>query len=102
MNNIVPIDLLPGKGAQVLDGKTRVTSEAQARETAEKFEAVFIAQMLSQMKMGIDPDGPMGGGQGEEGFRSVLNEEMGKVIADAGGFGIADAIYREILRMQES
>ena len=58
--------------------------------------------MLNHMNMGVDPDGPFGGGKGEEAFQSVASEKYGEAIAEMGGIGIADAIYREILKMQES
>ncbi|GAB4177308.1 MAG: hypothetical protein OHK0024_15020 [Thalassobaculales bacterium] len=74
----------------------------KARQTAEEFEAVFIAQMMAPMFKGIKTDGLMGGGHGEEMFRSLLLNEYGKNIAKAGGFGIADTVYREMLRQQEA
>ena len=51
---------------------------------------------------GVKTDGPMGGGQGESMFRALLNEEYGKIVAGTGGVGIADAVYREIIKLQES
>lgn len=77
------------------------TREARARETAEDFEAMFIAQMLNAMKLGVDPDSAFGGGAGEEAFQSQMAEEYGKSMAKVGGIGVADAIYKAILRAQE-
>lgn len=80
----------------------RPTSDAGvARRTAEEFEAVFLAQMLEYMVAGLDTSGPFGGGHGEEVFRSLLTQEYGRAIAKAGGVGLADAVQREILRLQE-
>lgn len=76
--------------------------QIHARETAEDFEAVFLAQMLGHMNMGIDPEGPFGGGKGEEAFNSLVAEKYGEAMTEMGGIGIADAIYKEILRMQEA
>jgi hypothetical protein len=45
--------------------------------------------------------GPFGGGHGEEVFRSLLTQEYGRSMARAGGVGFADAVQREILRLQE-
>jgi Rod binding domain-containing protein len=80
---------------------TKVASPDKARETAEELEAMFLAQMIGHMFEGIETDGPFGGGHGEEMFRSMLFDEFGKAIARAGGIGIADAVQREILRVQE-
>ena len=70
-------------------------------DAAKEFEAVFISTMLNQMFAGIRTDGPFGGGHGEEQFRGLLVEEYGKAIADAGGFGLADAVRRELIAIQE-
>ena len=71
------------------------------RETAQDFEAVFLSQMLKPMFEGIETDGMFGGGQGEEMWRSLMVDEYGKSIAKQGGIGIADAVMRTMLEMQE-
>ncbi|HEX9835400.1 MAG TPA: rod-binding protein [Alphaproteobacteria bacterium] len=72
-----------------------------AKRAAEEFEAQFLAQMLEHMFADVRTDGPFGGGQAEEIYRSLLMQEYGKVIAKAGGVGLADTVRREILRAQE-
>ena len=72
------------------------------RKAAVEFEEVFISQMLEHMFAGVPTDGPFGGGNGESIFRSLLNNEYAKLIGRSGGVGIADAVYREIIRLQES
>lgn len=74
----------------------------KARQTAEEFEALFLSQMLAPIfeQMGTDP--MFGGGPGEQVYRSMMVQEYGKAIARSGGVGIADAVQREILRLQES
>lgn len=72
------------------------------REAAEEFEAVFLAQMLAPMFEGLKTDEMFGGGPGEDIYRSVLVEEYGKAIARSGGVGIADAVQRELLNLQEA
>jgi Rod binding domain-containing protein len=57
--------------------------------------------MLEHMFADVRTDGPFGGGQAEEIYRSLLMQEYGKVIAKAGGVGLADTVRREILRAQE-
>lgn len=74
---------------------------AQARKAAEEFEAFFIAQTMESMFAGIKTDGPFGGGHAEEMFRSMLSQEYGKTMVRGGGIGIADQVYREILKTQE-
>ena len=77
-------------------------SPTEQRNAANEFEQFFIAQMLEHMFAGIPTDGPFGGGNGESIFRSLLNTEYAKLMSRAGGVGIADAVHKEILRLQES
>lgn len=74
---------------------------AQAREAAQEFEAVFLSQMLEHMFAGVSTDGLFGGGQAESTYRSLMLTEYGRVIARAGGVGIADQVMAEILKLQE-
>ncbi len=71
------------------------------REKAKEFEAVFISQMLSPMFEGIEVDDNFGGGHAEKMFRGMQVTEMAKAISEGGGIGIADAIVKEMLKMQE-
>ncbi|MFQ5347668.1 MAG: rod-binding protein [Rhodothalassiaceae bacterium] len=81
------------------DGSTR---ERAMRKAAEDFEAVFLGQMLRPMFKGLATDGLFGGGHAEEIYRSLLIDEMGRSIAKSGGVGIADAVYRELVSIQEA
>lgn len=76
-------------------------TRTEARKVSEEFEAIFVQQMVEQMWSGIETDGPFGGGNAERIFRSLLNEEYSIQIARGGGLGIADNVYREILKLQE-
>lgn len=87
-------------GADVPKVGARPTA-AQARRVAEEFESVFLAQFTSIMFSSVKSEGPFGGGPTEDIFKSLLAQEYGKTLARAGGFGVADSVYREILRSQE-
>ena len=68
---------------------------------AHEFEAQFISQMLENMFSGIDTKESLGGSGEEETYRSMLTDEYGKLMARAGGIGVADSVKREMLKMQE-
>jgi len=91
--------LIAAKPKPVLTGAAK--TEAEATKAAKDFEAVFINQMIGTMFEGIKTDGPFGGGPAEAMFRSLMIDHYSKSIADQGGFGLADQVKREILRMQE-
>jgi len=76
-------------------------SPEAARQTAVEFEGFFISMELKSMFSGIETEGLFGGGNGEKIFRSMMLQEYGKSIAERNGIGIADAVQREILSLQE-
>jgi Rod binding domain-containing protein len=79
---------------------SRVSPE-KARKAAVEFEGFFIAMALENMFSGIETDGLFGGGHGEQVFRSMMLQEYGKSIAERSSIGLADAVQREIIRLQE-
>ena len=79
----------------------RVDNLHQARKVAEDFEAVFLGQMLQPMFQNIDAAEPFGGSASEKMWRTMQVDEYGKAIAKSGGIGIADAVFREIIKAQE-
>ncbi len=74
----------------------------QARKVSRDLEAVFLGQMLQPMFANIDAAEPFGGSPSEKMWRSMQVDEYGKAIARAGGIGLADAVFKEILRAQEN
>lgn len=76
-------------------------SPETARKAAVEFEGFFIAMALESMFSGIETEGLFGGGHGERVFRSMMLQEYGKSIAERSGIGIADAVQREIISLQE-
>jgi flagellar protein FlgJ len=90
--------------AQSTPVKTPVASGNAAvdAKAAKEYESVFISQFLGSMYSGISTDGPTGGGEGEEMFRSLMIDQYGKSIEHRGGFGLADAVQRQLLKHQEA
>lgn len=76
---------------------------AAARRVGTQFEAMALAQFLQPMFATVDMSRSIfGGGSGEAMFRPMLVDEMAKSFADQGGIGLAEAITREILRMESN
>ena len=93
-------DLAASSAPLATGAKTAI--DIKARKTAEDFESFFISTLLETMSSGIEVDPAFGGGHGEQVFRSMLNDEYARTFAHAGGIGIADSVYREIIRIQEA
>lgn len=72
------------------------------RETAENFEATFLAQMMKPMFEGLSTEAPFGGGEAEGTWRSFMIEAMAKQTVKAGGIGLADQVVAQMLKMQEA
>ncbi len=90
----------------VLPPPATTLSPAQQQKTlaaAKDFEAMALNEMLAPMFATTDGSkGFFGGGAGEETWRPMLINEMAKKIADAGGLGLAQPIYQQMLRLQEA
>jgi peptidoglycan hydrolase FlgJ len=75
----------------------------KAWETAQGLEANFFQTMIGTMFQGLEGEGMMGTkATGQETWRGMLIEQYGQSIAGKGGIGLTPAIYREMLRNQES
>ena len=72
--------------------------ESQLRKVAEDFEAVFIAQMMKQMRSTIHKEEMMHGGAGEDVFTEMMDQEMAQKMAKRGSAGIADMLYKQLSR----
>ena len=85
-----------------LEKASQQQNDPRAWEAAQKFESMFLSQMMNLMFKDVPTDGYFGGGSSEEIFRSMLVNEYGDGIVKNGGLGLADSIYRNILELQEA
>ncbi len=91
--NFGPAPALAGSGVSP-------AAAAKARASAQDFEAVFLNSMFSQMFTHVN-EGPFNGGQAASTWRSFLTDEYARNFAKAGGIGIADSVYKELMSLQE-
>jgi Rod binding domain-containing protein len=87
----------------ILNGLSQSPAAAHGtlRRVAQEFEAQAIAAMFQPVFAALPTDGPFGGGQAEAQWRPMLVDAIARDVARAGGFGIGEAVYRELLRAQE-
>lgn len=64
---------------------------------AQALEAAFLAEMLKHAAPMPEP-GAFGGGVGEAQFQSFLREEQARLMAGAGGLGLAAHLYRSLAK----
>lgn len=68
----------------------------QIQAAATRLEAVFLAEMLRHAGVGAVSES-FGGGAGEKAFAGTLVQEYAGKIADSGGLGLADTIFRSLI-----
>ena len=86
------------------DGKKPLTEKELSRidAAAQDFEAVYLTEMLRPMFEETNKPDPMfGGGKGEEIFNGMMLDEYGKIMARAGGVGIAHYVRSEMIKIQQ-
>ncbi|MGU3537256.1 rod-binding protein [Methylobacterium sp. A54F] len=75
----------------------------KARKTATDFESMFLEQSIDRIAQSEGTDGPLGeNGTGGGVYRSMLTKEYAGQIVKSGGVGIADQVFREMMKMQEA
>ncbi|XVJ50815.1 MAG: hypothetical protein HEQ32_01495 [Vampirovibrio sp.] len=82
--------------ASYLDPQT--PKQKELKVAAQQFEAVFIQQLMEAMDATINrEEGFLSGGEAENTFRGMLNQETATNISqDAGrGFGLAESVYQQ-------
>lgn len=84
--------LLPQAGA----------TDLKMRQASRDFEAHVIGALLQPMFEGLGQGGLFGGGSAEAQWRPMLVAEYGRVIARAGGLGLADSVLATLQHMQHA
>ncbi len=79
------------------------TTVQKAWKAAQDFEAMALGQFLAPMFDTVDLSAtPLGGGEAETAWKPMLVDALAKQIAHAGGLGIAQPVFRQMIQMQES
>jgi peptidoglycan hydrolase FlgJ len=93
------MDLPPVTTAQFPAGQPspKPATDDVTVESARKFEAMFLGQMVDEMLATVDL-GDFGGGHAEETWRSFLSDAIGRSIAEQNSTGIARGIEAAIQR----
>lgn len=102
-----PIDVntamfnIQGKNLEQLKRNSNASvdkKDESLKQAATEFEAVFITQLLEIMDSTVEKSDFLRGGQGEETFKSMLNEKIALEIASSptSSFGLAEQIYQQM------
>ena len=69
--------------------------EAKLREACKGFESVFLSKLFSEMRATVPKDGLLHG-QYEDQYYSMFDKAMCDKMAESGGIGLADMMYRQL------
>lgn len=100
--NPVPLDLLMPAGNR-LSSKVSAPNSASAanqkselKKVSQEFEAIFIGQLLKEMRETIEDSGLTEGGFGKTVYTEMFDQEVALNMAHHGTLGISDIIYKSV------
>jgi peptidoglycan hydrolase FlgJ len=77
-------------------------AKKKIKDAAQAFESIFLTNMFEEMFAGIqEQEGPLGAGEAQSAWRSMLVEEYANTVARNGGIGVAEHVQRELIALQE-
>lgn len=72
-------------------------SDQELRKTTQEFESLFLHHLLKTMRTTVPKGDLFHGGQSEEIFTDMLDQEIAKATSKR-GIGIADVLYHQLRR----
>lgn len=89
-----------GGFAAKLDSAMNKTSDdadtAKLKKVCRDLESVFLNYMMTTMRATVPKDTLTGDGPEKEIYQSLFDTELTTQVAQAGGMGLADMIYRQL------
>jgi len=67
------------------------------RKCCADFESLLIYEMVKTMRRSISKSDLLHGGQGEELFEQLFDQEVCRSLCERRGFGLADVLYSQLL-----
>jgi peptidoglycan hydrolase FlgJ len=77
-------------------------NDPKLHRVAQRFEAMFLGEMIRLSRPKPDAASPFGSGAGEQLWGSFMNEALGKALAAEGGTGLAKQIEAALARAQHA
>jgi peptidoglycan hydrolase FlgJ len=72
------------------------SSHARLRELTQEFESLFVSQVMQSMRRTVPESRLIDHNSGQHLFQDMLDQELSRRIADAGGFGLGEILYRQL------
>ena len=78
------------------DAAAKAAEDAKLKAACKEMEAVFLNLMLTRMRATVPKGNLLGNSSEEQMLTSLLDTELTKNMAQAGGMGLADMLYRQL------
>lgn len=81
-----------------IDGEKNLTRDEKLKklkESAKGFESVFVLNLIKVMRSTIQKTNLISGGNAENIYQGMLDEEYSKIIVKRADFGFAKQIYEQ-------
>ncbi|MBU2698958.1 flagellar protein FlgJ [Sporomusaceae bacterium BoRhaA] len=85
---------------RALGGKSTAASDKKLKSVCQDMESVFLNMMLTSMRATVPKDSLLGESNEDDIMKSMLDTELSKNMAQAGGVGIASLLYRQLSPQQ--
>jgi flagellar protein FlgJ len=74
--------------------------DKRLKEACKAFEAIFTYEVLKSMRRTVEKCDLFHGGQGEEVYESLLDQELSKKMAGDGPGSLAEQLYHQLKRYE--
>ena len=75
----------------------------QSWKAAQDFESMALSEFLKPMFDTVDLSrSPLGGGDAEQQWKPMMIDALAKQISAAGGIGLAQPVFTQMIRLQEA
>jgi peptidoglycan hydrolase FlgJ len=91
------VDPVTSQAGRPTSAALPAAEERRLRATAHEVESIFLSHMLKTLREASGSQGPLSG-KGQRVYQELMDEQMGRALAKAGGIGLADLLVRDVLR----
>jgi len=84
-----------------LSGTSSTASPKKLHQVAERFEAMFMAEMLRQAHPKSNASGPFAPGVGEQTWQTFMDQALGQAVAAQGHLGLTSVIEKALQTAQQ-
>ena len=78
-----------------LKSNAKADESGSVKEVAQQFESIFINMMLQSMRKATERSGLMDSDAAQT-YESMFDQELALHLSEQGGFGVAEALERQI------